>query len=253
MARGESLSTCQPYHAGAVSQVCPSAAQRTLRGLRTSLVMEEAVHGWACAADVGAERAECNQLLGEWRRGEIVRGERGEVARAFDALERVEQRGAAVVPPLRAVSLVERRVDRRGRRASARRSAGRARSRSPAAGRSPRASCRRRSRAAVRRRGRTAHRRRASPRCRAAPRAAAAPRASRSPAGVRLPRRSCRRRVRRPRECASRSSRASAVDGSVRAPADSSASRTSVSPAKPSTRVCSAGSTSMRSAMPMRW
>ena len=30
---GESLSTCQPYHAGAVSQVRPSAAQRALRSL----------------------------------------------------------------------------------------------------------------------------------------------------------------------------------------------------------------------------
>src|SRR2546423_3677308 len=77
--------------------------------------MEEAVDGRTRTADVGAERAESDQLTGEWRRGEIVRRERSEVARSPNAFERVQERGAPGVPALRAISCIERCVHRRGR------------------------------------------------------------------------------------------------------------------------------------------
>ena len=82
-----------------------------LRGLRRPLVVEEAVHGRAGAADVGAEGAARAELVGERRRDEVVQGQCGEVARAADVRKHVVHRGAALVEAGGAVALVEGGID----------------------------------------------------------------------------------------------------------------------------------------------
>ena len=231
----------------------PDPAQRALRGLRLS---RRDGRGRRPPDRRRSRRRGTHRARAARPRAATTRGrsaERGEVARALDAVERVEERVAAVVPAVGAVALVECRVDGRGRRLSR---AVREDEHDPEV---------------LRQVDRREHRAVAG----AEPRPVdeeerdvgadlgrdvvqllvrrAARRACRSRAGVRSPRRSCRRRDRPRRGCASRSSRASAGSTAACAASSSSASRTSVSSAKPSTRVCSAGSTSMRSAMPMRW
>ena len=89
-----------------MSQIVAQGAAMRLGGQRPRRVGEEAVDGRAGAGHVGAERAERAQLVGERRRGEIVRRERGEVAgrreRALGA-----GRAPALVEARRAVALVE--------------------------------------------------------------------------------------------------------------------------------------------------
>ena len=136
-------------------------AERAAGGVGVAAVVEEPVDGRAGAADVGSERAEPEQLRGERRGGEVVRRQRGEVARAADGGERALERGPALLPAVGPSALVEAAVDRGGGGLRRRRAAGRARSSSPAAGRAARARRRRRGRAGGRRRGRTGRRRRA--------------------------------------------------------------------------------------------
>src|SRR5215831_6098414 len=50
----------------------PGPLERPLRRACALLVVEEPVHDGACAADVGAERTERAQFVGERRRGEVV-------------------------------------------------------------------------------------------------------------------------------------------------------------------------------------
>src|SRR5919204_6894614 len=92
--------------------VAPQLALGCSRGLA---VQEEAVHGGAGAADVGAESAEPEQLVGERRGGKVVRRQRSEVARASGARNGLRERGSAVGKAVARVAQVERGVDR-GRR-----------------------------------------------------------------------------------------------------------------------------------------
>ena len=77
--------------------------------------MEEPVDGRAGAADVGAEGSEAAQLGGERRRGEVVRRQRREVARAAHGRERRLERGAPAPPSPPRRPLVEAPVDGRRR------------------------------------------------------------------------------------------------------------------------------------------
>src|SRR6266545_3418981 len=77
-------------------------------------VVEEPVDGRAGAADIRPEGAQLAQLVRQRRAREVVRRERGEVARAADASERLEQRRPPVLEPLGAVAPVELLVDRGG-------------------------------------------------------------------------------------------------------------------------------------------
>ena len=118
----ESMTTHQPYHAGAVSQVAPAAFSARCAASRAGPVVEEPVDRRAGAADVGAEGAERAQLVRERRRS---RGRsRGSAARSRGrrtARERGEERGAALLEAGGAVAAVEGGVDGRGRRLLARR------------------------------------------------------------------------------------------------------------------------------------
>src|SRR5439155_123631 len=78
-------------------------------------VEEESVERGAGTADVGAEGAEPAKLLGERRRREVVRRQRGEVARAADGGQRVEQPPTPLLVAERPLALVERAVDVGGR------------------------------------------------------------------------------------------------------------------------------------------
>src|SRR4051794_19086893 len=115
IACGESLSNlrstvprwwCQPR--------ARAPSQPLLREVRLRLVMEQPVDGRACAADVGAERTEPFELGRERRLGEIVRRQSGEVARAAKTRQRVAETRAPLLPPGRAVAIVERAIHRCG-------------------------------------------------------------------------------------------------------------------------------------------
>src|SRR5256885_14732452 len=69
----------------------PEGGDSFLRVARLSAVQEQAVHDRARTGDVGAERSEFAQLIGEWRRREIVRRECCEVARTAHRVEERQQ------------------------------------------------------------------------------------------------------------------------------------------------------------------
>src|SRR5690606_34034091 len=73
--------------------------ERLGRALGARTVVEETVEGRPGAAHVGAEGARREQLARERRRGEVVQGQGGEVARRARPDERAMQRPAAVVEP----------------------------------------------------------------------------------------------------------------------------------------------------------
>ena len=79
-----------------------------MRRARVFAVQEEAVNGRPRARNIRAERAQRTQLVGQWRRREIVRWQRHEVARPPDSTERVEQRGTPLLVAVAAAARVER-------------------------------------------------------------------------------------------------------------------------------------------------
>ena len=199
----------QPYQVGTVSQVRPAAPSGAPRGHGGAPVVEEAVHRGAGAGDVGAEGAEAEQLVGERRAREVVRGQGGEVARSPHALERALERAAPLVPALGAAALVEAPVDAGRRLLDGAVRKQEERPSSPAAARAARARSRRRAPSC----GPVAEEERAHPRRARSERVQRSGgerlrQASRSRAGARWRRRSCRRRGRPRRECASSGSRA---------------------------------------------
>src|SRR5262245_11335046 len=74
-------------------------------GLRLGPVPEEAVDGRACAADVGAERAESIELGGERRRRELVRREDREVFGARRSRELFDETRATRCEAVRGIRL----------------------------------------------------------------------------------------------------------------------------------------------------
>src|SRR5690242_11438112 len=87
------------------------ALETAQRDARCGSVVEEPVHRWTAAADVGAERTALVQTLGDRRRGEVVRRQRGEVARTADVRDRGAQSGCPLVEAGCTVPRVERGVD----------------------------------------------------------------------------------------------------------------------------------------------
>src|SRR5918999_2392720 len=82
------------------------AFQRRQRGDRLRLLREEPVDGRAGARDVRAEGAELAKFVGEWRRHEVVRRERSEVAKDQGGLERGSALFVACLSPSPSVLLV---------------------------------------------------------------------------------------------------------------------------------------------------
>src|SRR5579872_6211555 len=113
---GESLNTASTVPRRCRDPGAPEALHRALRGLCGALVVEQSVERRAGAAHVGAEGAVRAELLRERRRHEVVRGQRGEVARAAKAPERRVHGGAALVEAGGAAALVEGGIDRGGGR-----------------------------------------------------------------------------------------------------------------------------------------
>src|SRR5688572_8341594 len=108
------------HHASTVPGRCceprPAAPpQASPRGVGRRPMVEEPVHRRPGPADVGAKGPECTQLVGDRRRGEVVRRQRREVARTSDCGEHVEERCAARVVAVPALALVEVVVHRAGR------------------------------------------------------------------------------------------------------------------------------------------
>ena len=95
-----------PYQTGTVSQVRAALDEHAVAA-GVPPVVEEPVDGRAGTADVGAERAEPQQLGGERRRREVVRRQRGEVARPADVPRAALERGAPRLAALGAPALVE--------------------------------------------------------------------------------------------------------------------------------------------------
>ena len=202
----------QPYHAGTVSQVRPSAAKRRRAAPPRPLCVEQPVDGRPRAADVGAKGAErrgAAPAIGDEARSFGGSAARSRGRRTASSAASSTSRRSLEAP--RHPTAVEARRTPPPSTPCARRAGGRARPSSPAAGRAASASCRRRRRAAAPAGGRTAvgaerARELGEPlrRQRLVP-------ASRSQVGARSRRRSCRRRARPRRGSASRSGRASAA------------------------------------------
>jgi hypothetical protein len=85
-----------------------------LGSTRAVLGPEETVDDGPRAADVRAEGAQLEQLVGQRRRGQVVRGQRCEIAGAPDPLERVEQLGATLIEAVLGRTSVEGGVHLRG-------------------------------------------------------------------------------------------------------------------------------------------
>src|SRR6266542_382826 len=85
----------------------PEAVRVSPSRLRTVPLVEEPVDRRTGSAHIGPKRAERAQLAGDRRRREVVWRQRRQVARSPHPLERVEKRGAALVPAGRAVTRVE--------------------------------------------------------------------------------------------------------------------------------------------------
>src|SRR3954452_3715331 len=94
----------------------PTGPHSLLRSPRFGAVEEESVDRRSGARDVGAEGAQAPQFGGERRGGEVVRRERGEIARAANRGERGTQGVASVGEAPLSATCVEGAVDvRRGR------------------------------------------------------------------------------------------------------------------------------------------
>src|SRR5439155_19264400 len=92
-----------------------AGADRPPGGAGLRAVVEEPVHGRARTGDVRAKRAQLAQLGRERRRRQIVRGQLGQVARAPDGGQPVEERAPPRLVAGPAVALVETGIDGRGR------------------------------------------------------------------------------------------------------------------------------------------
>src|SRR5262245_9934453 len=81
----------------------PGSLEGGPKGLRDSTLLEQSIHGWSRAADVGPERSELLELGGERGRGEVVLREGAQVA----SRDRLMERPAAFVEATLAAALVE--------------------------------------------------------------------------------------------------------------------------------------------------
>src|SRR5204862_2278356 len=96
----------------------PGSAPRLQGGpgpTRRLEMLEEPVHDRPCAGHVGSECAEFEQLGGERRARQVVRGELGEIGGSTDLAYSAPERSAPVSKPRAAVALVEGCVDRPAR------------------------------------------------------------------------------------------------------------------------------------------